>query len=228
MNYKIISILMGNNENNLYGTENDVILMYNLFYNLYTLYPYKWTKPFILLNTEVNLNSIIKIINNFINDTNIIFIIYFSGHSNKKGFLKFNNKKISSEILLYEINNFIKNNIEIYFILDCCYGEKFIIKNNFNKINKISYLVSCKINEYSKEMQNTFNLDLFKYKNINSNNNYYICSIFTYYFVQIIKNKNYIDIDSFKNILNEKLWIIISNIHKQTVNYKEYLYNYNV
>ncbi len=232
---KIFPILLGYNNNSLYGVENDVILIYNLFYNFYKSIrnpdgSLVWLKPIILINNEVNLNYIKNILkykldlleNRFLL-SNIIIIIYFSGHSNSKGFLKFSNEYVNSIMFInniYEIIDKYKINTELFFIIDSCFSKNFI--NNYESkiyINKISYLVSCMENEYSKEIETDYDESLFKYKNIKKNKKF-IIGIFTLYLIKLIEARNIKDIYEFKNIIDDKLWKIISIKYKQTAYYE--------
>jgi hypothetical protein len=55
-----------------------------------------------------------------------------------------------------------------------------------------------------------------------------IVGIFTLYFVKLIEAREITDINNFKNIINDKLWKIISNKYNQTIYYEEFiLNNYN-
>lgn len=233
---KIFPILLGYNNNTLYGVENDVILIYNLFYNFYKSIrsldgSLLWLKPIILINNEVNLNYIKNILkykldlleNKFLL-SNIIIIIYFSGHSNSKGFLKFSNEYVNSNMcinIIYDVISSYKINTDIFFIIDSCFSKNFI--NNYNNsnlyINKISYLVSCMENEYSKEIETDYDESLFKYKNIKKNKKF-IVGIFTLYLIKLIEARNIKDIYDFKNIIDDKLWKIISIKYKQTAYYE--------
>lgn len=234
---KIIPILLGYNNNSLYGVENDVILIYNLFYNFYKSIRNPddsliWLKPIILTNNEVNLNYIKNILkykldlleNKFLL-SNIIIIIYFSGHSNSKGFLKFSNEYVNSMMIInniYEIIYKYKINSDFFFIIDSCFSKNFITHDlsiSFDYINKISYLVSCMENEYSKEIETDYDISLFKYKNIKKNKKI-IVGLFTLYLIKIIEARNITDIYSFKNIIEDKLWKVISIKYKQTAYYE--------
>ena len=88
---KIYSIILGNNQNNLFGSKNDAILIYNLFYSFY-LKNENWQEPNIYLDENLKIEDIMKKINSFNIKSiknNISLIIYFSGHSDKNGKLQF-------------------------------------------------------------------------------------------------------------------------------------------
>ncbi len=233
---KIFPILLGYNNNTLYGVENDVILIYNLFYNFYKSIrsldgSLLWLKPIILINNEVNLNYIknilkskLELLENRFLLSNIIIIIYFSGHSNSKGFLKFSNEFVNSNMCInsiYDVISSYKISTEIFFIIDSCFSKNFINNyiNSNSYINKISYLVSCMENEYSKEIETDYDESLFKYKNIKKNKKF-IIGIFTLYLIKLIEARNIKDIYEFKNIIDDKLWKIISIKYKQTAYYE--------
>jgi hypothetical protein len=216
----IIPIILGYNDT-LYGSENDAIIIYNFFYNYYIKYSSIWLEPIILLNNNVKIENIIKYLFNYISFNNLIIIIYFSGHSNKTGSLKFYNNFISSELLINKINSILKNPIELYFIIDSCFSKNFILNDfYYNKINKISYLVSCMEYEYSKEIEVNYDANMFIYKNINSNNKI-VVGIFTYYFIKLLQARKIYNLYDFKLIVNDKLWNAISKKYKQTIYYDE-------
>ena len=102
MEYNITPIILGNNGDNLYGSVNDAILIYNLFYIFY-LNEDIWNEPYIFLDNQVNMKNINTCIANIKINNNII-LIYFSGHSNKNGNLLFHQLFVSSEYILNEIN----------------------------------------------------------------------------------------------------------------------------
>lgn len=219
----IIPIILGYNDT-LYGSENDAIIIYNFFYNYYTKYSDIWLEPIILLNYNVTIDNFIKYLLKYISLKNLIIIIYFSGHSNKKGYLKFYNNFISSELLITKINSTIIYPVELYFIIDSCFSKNFILNNfYYNKINKISYLVSCMEYEYSKEIETNYDSNMFIYKNINYKNKI-VVGIFTYYFIKLLHARKIYNLNHFKLIIDDKLWKIISNKYKQTIYYNE-LYN---
>ena len=234
----IIPIVLGNNNNTLFGTENDVLLIYNLFYKFYkSKLNVRWLKPSILINEELKIKNINKIIiqmtdmighNIFKNsNVNFIIIIYFSGHSNSKGHLKFYNEYVDANTLLISVNKvlytFFPSPSHFYFIIDSCFSTNFISANlNSKYIKKLSFLVSCKENEYSKEIEAVFDDNMFKYKyNTNKIKSHIIVSIFTLYFVKLIEARGIEDIDMFKNIITDRLWLIISKKYKQTIYYQD-------
>jgi hypothetical protein len=224
----IIPILLGNKDNTLFGVKNDVIIIYNLFYKYYNL-NYNWFKPSILIDENVKIINInkklikyfeyIKTMNNY---NNIIIIIYFSGHSNSKGFLKFYNEYINLQTLIENINNYIIFKSSIYFIIDSCYSKNFIsnIKLDNTLISNIHFMVSCNNNELSKEIEADYDINMFKYKNIKFNKKI-IVGIFTFYLIKLIDARKINNIYEFKNIIKDNLWKIISNKYKQTIYYSE-------
>ena len=221
----IFPILLGNNNGSLFGVENDVMLIYNLFYKFYKKIKndlYKWKKPIMCINEQVNIFNIKKIINKIQYDKkiNLIIIIYFSGHSNSKGYLQFYNEKINANNLLENINSVLKQNSYIYFIIDSCFSKNFISNINLHNITKKIYFVSCIENEYSKEIEIEYDKNMFKYKNVHKNNKF-IVSIFTLYFIKLLEARNINNILDFKNIINDKLWKMISLKYKQTIYYEE-------
>ena len=64
---KNLIVIIGYNYNNLLGSENDAILIYNIFYRFYLQNKKIWIKPKIFLNENVKLNLIKDCIKNIIN-----------------------------------------------------------------------------------------------------------------------------------------------------------------
>ena len=208
---KIKSYIIGDNGNDLFGTHNDAKLIYNLFYIFYLNKKNIWNTPELYLNTTISK----------INKSNNI-LIYFSGHSNKDGEIIINNNKYSSEYFLNLINN---NNINcnVIFVIDTCYGNKFISKNNYKFIKKIEYFVSYSDNNISKEFLINLNQDDYNYTDIKKYSKI-VNGIFTYYFYKILKNKYY-DIYDFKKIKESHIWNFVKKKFNQDIYYFEKLEN---
>lgn len=208
---KIKSYIIGDNGNDLFGTHNDAKLIYNLFYIFYLNKKNIWNTPELYLNTVISK----------INKSNNI-LIYFSGHSNKDGDIIINNNKYSSDYFLNLINS---NNINcnVIFIIDTCYGNKFISKNNYKFIKKIEYFVSYSDNNISKEFLINLNQDDYKYTDIKKYSKI-VNGIFTYYFYKILKNKYY-DIYDFKKIKESHIWNFVKKKFNQDIYYFEKLEN---
>jgi hypothetical protein len=249
MEFYKIPILFGNNIDTLFGVKNDVYIIYNLFYKFFLKYPNLYHKPYIFLNEKSLLSNIKDIIINNNIKAKIIFIIYFSGHSSSKGHLKFYDYNVSANMLLNYINNHLTYSSQIYFIIDSCYSKNFIlnINNNYNYIEKIYFMGSCMEYEQSKEIETEYDIKLFKYKNIEYNEtdnercnkidnemgnkidneidnkmgNKIVVGIFSLYLVKLVMVRKINDIIDFKNIINDKLWKMISNKYKQTLYYEE-------
>ena len=127
---KIKSYILCDNGNDLFGSHNDGKLIYNLFYNYY-LNNKDWLKP------EITFNSLFL---DFNFDENFILIFFYSGHSNKYGQIKIDNKYYSSDYFLKLINN--KNKLcSINFILDTCYSIKFITNKKYTNVIKLTYFL---------------------------------------------------------------------------------------
>ncbi len=220
MNFFIIPILFGNNRDTLFGIKNDVYIIYNLFYKFYEKYPYNWNIPAFFLNENCLIDNIKQFLN--INNKKKIFLIYFSGHSNSKGYLKFYNENLNSNMILDYFNKNINDTCRIYFIIDTCYSKSFIlnINKNYTFIDKIYFMGSCMDNEQSKEIEVDYDEQLFNNLKIDACSKI-IVGIFTLYFVKLLLIRKIDNIIKFKNIINDKLWKMISIQFNQTVYYVE-------
>ncbi len=225
LNYNIISILLGNDNNTLYGIKNDLLIIYNLFYKFHKktvdIGNYHWYEPNIFINSNVKIKNIIDLIQEYRHIENLIIIIYFSGHSNTKGYLKFYDEFINASYIINSININLYKKTQIYFIIDSCFSKNFIITDihNYKNIIKISYLVSCLENEYSKEIEIDYDENIFPYKKPTSLK--LIVSIFTFYYIKLLYRRNINNINDFKNIITDKLWKMISNNYNQTLYFEE-------
>ena len=223
MNKNILTIILGNNINNLFGCCNDAILMYNFFYSFY-LQNKIWLKPYILLNHNITTNNIKQIIKE--NSDIEKILIFFSGHGyyNKIQF----GKKIINKFDFYNlINDSILYEIELILILDACYSGSFIANKKYSKIIKILFISSCNSKQQSNEGLSNFNSKYYKYKKplkneIYKTNNSYnlIIGIFTFNFYKLIINNKLFQIEKWKNINNYKIWNNINNICNQTIQIK--------
>lgn len=213
---KIYSIILGNNQNDLFGSTNDAILIYNLFYSFY-LNNKNWQEPNIYLNNNLKIDEIIKKIysfniSSFDKDTSLI--IYFSGHSDKNGKLQFYNKFYSNNDLVNLLKLFDINCT--YIIIDSCFSKNFIIEKKYKNTTK--YIVSSSENQTSKEILVDYDKDMFTYKDINKKNNKMVIGIFTLYFYRIIKNKNLSNLNNWESvIINNPIWKIIERIYNQKI-----------
>jgi hypothetical protein len=212
----VLGITMGNNKGNLFGSENDAILFYNLFYSFY-LKEYNdivWLEPKILLNKQVTINNLLNLIDN----TSINkLIIYFSGHGYRKR-LKFFDENIINDKFFNSINQKIKNIDEIILILDCCYSGSFFIDKKYAKINNIKYLTACNKNQKCNEGLVNFNKENFIHKNpqkINKLNNI-IIGIFSYNLFKLLKNKNMYNPNKWLSTKKSIIWTQIEKLAKQT------------
>ncbi len=220
---KIYPLLLGYNNNKLFGTKNDLYIIYNLFYSFFNIFPSNWFVPKMFYNEDLKLINILNYIKTLNLIENILLIIYFSGESNKKGRLKFYNQKINIHTFLYNINKTINTKINIFFIVDSCYSKQFIhnFKNKYDKINIIYILGSCNENEQSKEVSNTYDPLLFDIMDIEHTE--HIVSIFTLYFCKLIKIKKY-QVEDFKKLEKDPIFKMIASKFKQTIFYNEFFY----
>ena len=212
----IYPIILGNNGSNLFGSENDAILIYNLFYSFY-LEDNIWKKPILYINNNVLIDNVLKTIKK-INRNNLI-LIYFSGHSCKNGRLQFHDKYYSNDCILTKINSLKKK--YIYFIIDSCYSKKFIHNINYKNILKLNYIVSCSDIQKSKEII-IDNNDIVISKILNTKDSKIVMGIFTFYFYKLLKKKKIYNIEEWdKNILNNYIWKIIEKKYNQTLYYNK-------
>lgn len=225
MKDNIFSICLGNNLNNLYGSINDSILIYNYIYKLSMnkFYNYNWKKPNILFNNSVAESNILKLIKNNKSDFNKLFIFY-SGHGFLNGKLKIfksnNNKSlVSLEELIYQINKYVKN-IDLYVILDCCYSGK-LIRNTFSNISTINVISSTnnfeKASESITEISNVEERLLSLKENLVKSKNNLIVGTFTFNFYILLEKFIVSNIENFKNLIRDNaIWKKIKIIANQT------------
>jgi hypothetical protein len=189
---KNISIIIGYNSNNLYGSNNDMNIINKLFKKINSL------DIFILEFEQVTLSNIILYSNKYKNIENLI--IYFSGNGTTDGKLELYKSFISSKEICLNLKSRINN---LIFILDCCFSKKFISTNNFKNINCIKLYSSCSTNQKSKEVL------------IKINNEYKIHGIFTYYFCKLIDYKKIYNINDWNKINDNDIWFIIDKKFNQ-------------
>jgi len=185
----MLYITIGYNSVNLLGCENDALIVYNLNSHLKVNY-----KKYLLIGNDVTLLNLEKIFKNNKYTTNLT--IYFSGHGFFGGNLKFFDK-IINPLEIYElINKTFINNLNIFFILDCCYSGSFPVIRDFQKIMNVSILASSKNDEKSSEclIKNTFKLNNHFY-NFKKEEDYIIMGTFTYNLVKLIKKYDLINIE---------------------------------
>ena len=197
------SILIGDNGENLHGCHNDVILFYNYFF--------KHNIPLFFYN-NISFDIISK---NIKNKSTIYF--YFSGHSMKNGKIKIDNNQYSSKYILSFLNNH-KKNINIVFIIDSCYSEKFITNTKYKYINSVKYLLSSSHNQTSKEIIVDYNekyYQIYKVKNITSNK--LVHSIFSYNLCKLLYKYDF----NINKIKNHPIWNIINKKYQQQFIYFE-------
>ena len=215
----VLAITLGNNKGNLYGSENDAILFYNLFYSFYKnkYSDICWLEPQILLNNQVIINNLLNLLNN-ISITKLI--IYFSGHGYKSR-LNFYNENISNDKFFNLISKKVKNINELIIILDCCYSGSFYTEKKYNNINKITFISACNNKQKSNEGLVDYNKDYFIFKNpqkINNINNI-IIGIFSYNFFKLIYNKKIYNPVLWSELKNDIIWKQIEKIANQTITF---------
>lgn len=224
MKNKIYSICIGINSENLTGSKNDSILFYNFLYYLYKnnkYYEY-WLKPTLFYTKNLNIETICKHLNN-INYNFKYLLIFYSGHGYNEGVLNITNDnllKISNINFLKKISDSLKNDIELFLILDCCYGGTFKILP-YNQIKKIYLISSTQYNQIAFEGITTIEqinklFDNIIFKNmLDINNNNISMGIFTFNFIFLLKQKEFNSIMNWKDVFNNKLWTKINNLTNQ-------------
>jgi len=232
----MITIFIGNNSKHLLGCENDAIMFYNLFETLQINQPTQSTqkspkqssqqpsylpenKKFLLIGKQATTLNLEKIFRNNKSIENLI--IYFSGHGFYGGNLEFADKIVNALEIYELINDIFINDLNIFFILDCCYSGSYPLIKNFQKIKNVSILASCKNNEKSSESLAIYNPqdfnfikpNFFSYKsyfnldkiNLNNKEDNIIVGAFTYNLIKIIKQNNLTNINNWFLIENEKI-----------------------
>ncbi len=101
----ILSIIIGYNYNDLIGSENDAILIYNIFYNYHLKKKFKhnFFKPKIYLNKDVKIKNIFNYLEEKIDTTDKV-VFYFSGHSDLNKLFFYDEYLIKRDFFKY-INN---------------------------------------------------------------------------------------------------------------------------
>ena len=182
----------------------------------------KTNKKFLLIGKQATTSNLEKIFRNNKSIENLI--IYFSGHGFYGGNLEFADKIVNALEIYELINDVFINDLNIFFILDCCYSGSYPLIKNFQKIKNVSILASCKNNEKSSESlaiynpqdfnfikpnftsyKSYFNLDKIN-SSFNNKEDNIIVGAFTYNLIKIIKQNNLININNWFLIENEKIW----------------------
>mgnify|MGYP006429690399 CR=1 FL=1 len=230
MKDKILSICIGTNNGQLNGSKNDSIIFFNFLYYLYENNNFKkyWLKPYVFFDESVNMIKICS----YIKDLNINFkylLIFYSGHGYQEGIINIPNSlnefnKVTDTEFIKKISDTVNNDIELYLILDCCFGGSFKLLP-YNRIKKVNLISSTNINEEASEgitrLNNIINLREIVLKDkLNIHENTIIMGIFTYNFIYILSRLNNYSIKNWKNVIedvdNQKIWNNIKKLAKQT------------
>jgi len=221
MKNKILSICIGTNNGNLCGSNNDSIIFYNFLNKLYKINNFKeyWMKPHIISKDLLYIEDINTKIKNFKNSFKYL-LIFYSGHGFKGGVLNIINKennysRINDTDFLKNISNSINQEVELYLILDCCFGGSFKILPNKN-IKKINLISSTKALQEASEgistieqIKKLFNKINLHYK-LNITDKSLVMGIFTYNMVYLLIKFNFDSINDWKDIFDdeysEKVW----------------------
>tara|TARA_B100001093_G_C26761729_1_gene986031 strand:- start:506 stop:1195 length:690 start_codon:yes stop_codon:yes gene_type:complete len=222
MKDSIFCICLGNNCGNLNGSKNDSIIFYNYISNLSEndKLKEKWLKPNILFDSNVAVNNIKNLINK---NSFSKLLIYYSGHGYSNGNLNIydsNNCIINYNSLIREINSVLKNDIELYIILDSCYSG---CTNTvpFQRIKKINILTSSNCKQTSSESITGINNLPLKIKyhiaDLSITKKNLVVGVFTFNLVEQLVKLNIKEISNFKDVfkINKETWETIRIISKQ-------------
>lgn len=221
------SILIGCNKGGLKGPVNDSILFWNYLNDKHIINPKIYHKPILLRDDKNKITSNfisknLKDIHNHANENNKKYhiLFFYAGHGYQNGVLGINGKINSLkiyEMLTHGSNS--NNKFDLTIVLDCCHSGSFPLINNFKNIDKIKIITSCSKDQSSTETITEFNSNDFKYEKPKLVKNNYISGIFTYKLIYLLKKHNLEFVNDYYIILQNKYWIEISLISKQTLNY---------
>ena len=222
MKDNIFSICLGNNSKDLKGCKNDSLLFFEYLSSLHQNKNLKenWIKPNILLDEEVAVNNIQKLLLESKESFNKL-LLFYSGHGSYKNKLNIyskdrTKKNINSSQLIRDINDVLKNNISLYIVLDSCYSGSFEIVP-YEKIKNIKLIASTLENQKSTEsvIKKT---NISKIFNDKFDKDEITLGTFTYHFVNLLNKLNINCIDDFKLVFYNKdytnIWICIGIIGK--------------
>lgn len=221
MKNKILSICIGTNNGNLCGSNNDSIIFYNFLYKLYKNNNYNeyWIKPQIINRNLLCIDDISSKIKNFKFSFKYL-LIFYSGHGFKDGILNIIDKdngysRINDTEFMKHISNAVSQEIELYLILDSCFGGTFKILP-FKNIKRINLISSTQATQEASEgittieqIKKIFNKISFYHK-LNLTNKSLVMGIFTYNIIYLLDKLNFISINQWKNVFSEeyskKVW----------------------
>lgn len=222
MKDNIFCICLGNNCGNLHGSKNDSILFFNYIHSLSENNNLKenWLKPSILFDSNVAVDNIKELISK--NNFNKL-IIYYSGHGYSNGNLNIYNSSrgiITDRRLISEISDAVKNEIELYIILDSCYSG---CTNTipYQKVKKINIITSSTCNQTSAEsiasIENVVDKIKYNFSDLTIKKRNITVGVFTYNLVEQLYQDKINQISKFPDVFknNENAWKTIRLIGKQ-------------
>jgi|UniRef100_A0A6C0ITL5 hypothetical protein len=218
----ICSICLGYDIDNLKGCSNDAKMYYNYILKLKDDHNMNeiWLEPKILLNKNVIEDSIIKIISEMSGKFDKLLIIY-SGHGFMNGNIGINSTDsnfVSDIHFLKNINNALKNPIDLYIILDCCYSGSFklVPYKNFNNISLIGSTLYNQSSNESSNLINNVNSELTK--NLVIFDKSITTGVFTYNFITQLHKKKYKSINQWGEFIFDRIFKPIWNSIEQIAN----------
>ena len=219
MKNKILSICIGTNNGNLSGSNNDSILFYNFLNKLYKLNKFNeyWLKPFLISDD----NLFIKEICSKIKESDLNFkylLIFYSGHGYKEGTLNIMNDnytRINDMEFIKNISDSINQDIDLYIILDSCFGGSFKMLP-YQNIKKINLIASTQYNQEASEgittieqIKKIFNKLEYSFK-LDMIGKSLVMGIFTYNIVYLLNKFDFYSINEWYEIFDEenseKIW----------------------
>lgn len=148
-------------------------------------------------------------------------LIIYSGHGFMNGNIGINSTDsnfVSDIHFLKNINNALKNPIDLYIILDCCYSGSFklVPYKNFNNISLIGSTLYNQSSNESSNLINNVNSELTK--NLVIFDKSITTGVFTYNFITQLHKKKYKSINQWGEFIFDRIFKPIWNSIEQIAN----------